>query len=61
MSEKACRKCRAIVSGEACLLCQSTDLTKSWEGYVVLFSPEGSKIAEAIAAKTPGKYALKIK
>jgi DNA-directed RNA polymerase subunit E" len=61
MTEKACKKCRAIVTGDACLLCQSTELTRSWEGYVIMFNPEGSLIAEAIGAKVPGKYALKIK
>jgi DNA-directed RNA polymerase subunit E" len=61
MAEKACKKCRAIVTGDACPLCQGTDLTRSWEGQIVLFNAETSLVAEAIGAKAPGKYALKIK
>jgi DNA-directed RNA polymerase subunit E" len=61
MTEKACRSCRYIVSGDACPLCQGTDLTKDWEGYILMVKPEESKIASEIGATTPGKYALKLK
>jgi len=53
--------CRSIVEGEACALCKDSQLTKNWEGYILLFNTNGSQVAEAIGAKTPGKYALKIK
>jgi len=59
--EKACRKCRKIGQADVCPACQSTDLTKTFEGYIVVLKPEGSEVAKAIKASIPGKYALKIK
>lgn len=59
--EKACRKCRRIVQGEVCPVDQSTDLTKTFEGYIVILDPQNSEVATAMKATTPGKYALKIK
>ena len=60
MVEKACKKCRSIITSDACPVCGNTDLTKTWEGYILLFDPE-QEIGKALNAKTPGKYALKIK
>ncbi|MFH0713827.1 MAG: transcription elongation factor subunit Spt4 [Candidatus Micrarchaeota archaeon] len=62
MNEKACRQCRLVVEGQVCPLCNTGEhLTKTWEGYIFVVNPEGSEVAAAIGAKTPGKYALKIK
>ncbi len=58
--EKACRKCRLIVNGDVCPNCKESNLTKAFEGYILLINPEG-EIGKAIGAATPGKYALKIK
>ncbi len=61
-TEKACRNCRSIVSESTCALCGTGDyLTKTWEGYILVVNPDASEVATAIGAKTPGKYALKIK
>jgi DNA-directed RNA polymerase subunit E" len=60
LSEKACRKCRLIVSGDVCPLCKDSQLTRSWEGYIIVTDPRG-EIGVAIGAASPGKYALKIK
>ncbi len=60
--EKACRNCRLVVDGPICPLCNTADhLTKTWEGYIIIVNQEGSEVATAIGAKTPGKYALKLK
>ena len=59
--EKACRKCRRIVEGEVCPVCQASELTKTFEGYILVLNPEGSEVATSIKTTTPGKYALKIK
>ncbi len=62
MTEKACRGCRLVVEGPICPLCNTGDhLTKTWEGHILIVNPEGSEVATAIGAKTPGRYALKIK
>ncbi|MEW5955392.1 MAG: transcription elongation factor subunit Spt4 [Candidatus Micrarchaeota archaeon] len=61
MTEKACRKCRIIVTGDVCPVCKDSELTKTWEGYIIIANAEGSEVAAAIGVKAPGKYALKIK
>ncbi len=58
---KACRNCRAMVYGDKCAACGGTDLTKSFEGVIYIVDPTDSEIAFAIGAKSPGKYALKLK
>lgn len=58
---KACRNCRAIVVGDKCAVCGGSDLTKSFEGTIYVVDPTDSQIANAIGAKVPGKYALKLK
>ncbi len=60
MTEKACRKCRLIVTGDVCPVCKDSQLTRSWEGYIIVTDPNG-EVGTAIGAKFPGKYALKIK
>lgn len=60
MVEKACKKCRRIVTGDVCPNCKDSELTKSWEGYIIVTDPSG-EVAKAINATDPGKYALKIK
>ena len=59
--KKACRACRYIVEGDVCPNCNATDLTKSLEGVIYIVDPNGSEVADAVKAKMPGKYALKIK
>jgi DNA-directed RNA polymerase subunit E" len=61
MVEKACVKCRAITEADACPYCHDSDLTKTFEGYILVMKTEGSEVAKAIGAPVPGKYALKIK
>lgn len=61
MNQKACRNCRILVEGDVCPLCKSTELTKTWEGSIMLVNPEGSEVAKEIGVTTPGVYALKIK
>lgn len=60
MVEKACRKCRLIVNTDVCPNCKESELTKAFEGYILLTNPD-CEVGRAIGAKTPGKYALKIK
>jgi len=62
MTEKACKKCRFIVSeGSKCPNCGNTELTDKWSSYLIVFDPEKSELAKKIEAKLPGKYALRIK
>lgn len=61
MVEKACRRCRLIVTGDVCPNCKDSELTKSFEGYILVVDPEKSEVAKQIGATTPGRYSLKIK
>jgi len=62
MAEKACKKCRFIVSGGGkCPNCGGTELTDKWSSYLIVLDPEKSELAKKIEAKLPGKYALRIK
>ncbi len=57
--ESACRVCRRLVEGSECPVCKSKDLTKSWQGVIVVFDPD-SEIAKAAGITVPGKYALQV-
>ena len=59
-SEKACKKCHAIVKGKKCPICGSTELTTSWSGRVIILDPEKSKIAKELKIERPGEYALRV-
>ena len=41
-------------------MCKDSQLTRSWEGYILITDPTG-EVGKAIGAASPGKYALKIK
>ena len=59
-SEKACRKCHAIVRGRKCPMCGSTDLTINWSGRVIILDPEKSEVAKKLNIDRVGEYALKV-
>lgn len=62
MVERACKVCRFVVTeGHVCPNCNSKELTEKWSNYILIFDPENSELAKRIGAKTPGKYALRIK
>ena len=61
MKEKACRVCHKISEDvKACPICNSSDLTTFWSGYVIFTQPEKSQIAEKMGIKGLGKYALRL-
>ncbi|MET1160679.1 MAG: transcription elongation factor subunit Spt4 [Thermoprotei archaeon] len=59
---KACRKCRALVDRdtEVCPICGSRDFSDEWEGMVIIFDPEKSRIAKILNIEKPGRYAIKV-
>lgn len=61
MAENVCKDCHRIVSGQVCLVCNSTSLTSDWSGYVVIIDAQESQIAKKLGVKLPGKYALKVR
>ncbi|PKK86381.1 MAG: DNA-directed RNA polymerase subunit E [Thermoplasmata archaeon HGW-Thermoplasmata-1] len=60
MQQRACKICHAITEQEICPKCQ-VQTGKNWHGYVVIFDPERSKVANKMNIKVPGKYALKVR
>jgi DNA-directed RNA polymerase subunit E" len=50
-----------IVKGDVCPVCNSSDLSGDWSGYVIVLDPEGSAIAKRLNIKQGGKYALKVR
>ncbi len=56
---KACMKCKLIVEGDICPVCQTSELTSNFKGYVIIIDPEHSEIAKKLGATVPGKYAIK--
>ena len=60
MTEKACLKCKRIVTGRQCPICKTSKLSTKWKGLIVILDAKDSKIAEEMGV-TEGRYALKVK
>ncbi|MEM0482278.1 MAG: transcription elongation factor subunit Spt4 [Nitrososphaerota archaeon] len=58
--ERACRNCRAIVTGNRCDNCGSTNLTATYSGLLIVIHPESSEIAQLLGIAKPGRYAIKV-
>lgn len=58
--ERACRNCRAIVTGNKCENCGSTNLTSTFSGIIIMINPESSEIAKLLGIEKPGKYAIRV-
>ena len=58
-SEKACKKCKTIYSGNKCPKCGSDEGSTGFKGKVVILKSEGSEIASNLKLKDKGVYAIK--
>ena len=54
---KACKTCKRIVKGNMCPVCKNTELTRSYQGVVVVFDLE-SEIAKKLGITAPDTYAV---
>lgn len=61
MAEKVCKNCHRIVEGEVCPVCNESNFSSEWRGYVIIMDPEESKIAEKMKVNTSGHYALRVR
>jgi DNA-directed RNA polymerase subunit E" len=62
MEDKVCKNCRIIIShGDRCPICDSTDLTTKWSGYVIVLNVERSELAKKLGLKVNSTFALNIK
>ena len=57
---KACKTCHILTEGKECPICKKKELTENWQGIVIIFNPEESKMAEELGFKVPGRYAIKV-
>ncbi|HLC55030.1 MAG TPA: transcription elongation factor subunit Spt4 [Candidatus Nanoarchaeia archaeon] len=60
MAKKACRKCKILVEGAKCTICQGTDFSENWKGRVYIIDAEKSEIAKKTGIKQKGEYAIKV-
>lgn len=58
--EKACTTCHLIVEGPICPVCQTSELTPKWSGYIIILDIT-SEMAKKMGATVPGKYAVRLK
>jgi len=58
--QKACKKCKILVEGDQCPICQGNSFTDSWKGKVIIFDSEKSEIAKHLKIKQQGSYAVKV-
>ncbi len=56
----ACKKCMFLTEQEKCPLCGG-ELSKDWQGMVVILDSDGSEVAQHMGIKANGKYALKVR
>ena len=59
--ELACRKCNLIISqGSACPVCNASELTPKWSGYIAMLNVEKSDVAKRIGIRVNGSYVISI-
>lgn len=58
--KKACKKCRRIVVGKKCPVCNTTKLTKDWKGRIFVVDPEKSELAKKLDIKEAGEYTVRL-
>jgi len=61
MTEKACRECHVITTGNLCLKCKTATLSDDFSGLVIIINPEDSEIAKVMKIKEKGRYALRVR
>jgi DNA-directed RNA polymerase subunit E" len=60
ISLKACRNCHSITDQPKCPRCGG-EVSREWQGYIVVIDPERSDIARKMGIQAAGRYALRVK
>ncbi len=60
MSQKACKNCSSITDQNKCPRCGG-EVSKEWQGYLLVLDPEKSEIARKMGIHASGRYALRVK
>ncbi|UCG36874.1 MAG: DNA-directed RNA polymerase subunit E'' [Candidatus Bathyarchaeota archaeon] len=61
MTQKACRECHLITTGNICSKCKTATLSDDFSGLIIVIDPEESKIAKTMETKEKGRYALRVR
>jgi len=56
----ACKKCNFLSGTDVCPICGG-QMSKEWQGYLVILDPERSEIAHKMGITVKGKYALRVR
>ena len=57
---KACKQCSFISEEDACPRCGG-QMSREWQGYLVIVDHEKSDIAKKMGITSNGKYALRVR
>lgn len=60
ISLKACKNCKSITDQNKCPRC-SGEVSREWQGYLLVMDPEKSEIARKMGIHASGRYALRVK
>lgn len=60
MKKKACKKCRLIVEGEHCPVCNGTDFSVNIKGRAYIIDVKNSQIAKKMGCTIKGEHAVKL-
>jgi len=60
MVMRACSSCLYLTEDDACPICNG-ELTKDWQGFVIILDFTQSEIAKKMEFTHNGKYALKVR
>ncbi|RLE42153.1 DNA-directed RNA polymerase subunit E'' [Candidatus Woesearchaeota archaeon] len=61
MKKKACKKCRIVVQGDKCPLCNGTNFTTNIKGRLHIIDPNKSRVAKTLGITVKGEYAIRIR
>lgn len=59
MVKRVCRHCKIVVDKDVCPICKNADFVDSWKGRIFILDAEKSEIAQKLALKVNGEYAIK--
>ena len=57
---KACKSCSSITDQAKCPRCGG-EVSREWQGYLIVIDPEKSEIARKMGIHAAGRYALRVK
>jgi DNA-directed RNA polymerase subunit E" len=61
MKKKACKRCRIVVQGDKCPVCNGSNFTTNIKGRIHIIDPAKSKIAQILEVNVKGEYAIRIR